>query len=76
MLLDLFCLMDRFALQCGHLVAASAISDLQKGQVLVVGALGGSSLWMRDIAVFITLTSRKTIRAMIRKLTTAVINLP
>lgn len=30
--------------QCGHLVAAIAISDLQKGQVLVVGALGGSSL--------------------------------
>ena len=53
-----------------------AISDLQNGQVLVVGAAGSSGRLPRLAALFIILISVNSTMAIIRKLITAVIKEP
>ena len=65
--------------QCGQRVASIAISLLQYGQFLVVGAAGASSGAFGvnlSLMILITLTNIKITNAVIKKLITAVIKFP
>ena len=56
--------------QCGQRVASMAISLLQKGQTLVVGAAGGSATGFlpMPLSIFMALTTKKSTSATMRKL--------
>ena len=63
-------------MQCAQRDASTGISLLQKGQILVVGAVSTASSFFFpiDIRVFIPFMSRKSTSAMIIKLMTAEMN--
>ena len=58
--------------QCAHFVASSAISDLQYGQVFVVGAVGSSFF----LNLFMVLTIMNNTNAVSMNEITALIKLP
>ena len=66
--------------QCGQRVASIGISDLQYGQIFVVGAAGLSScpvsFFALSLALFNVLMMQNSTSAIRRKLMTAVTNLP
>lgn len=61
--------------QCGHFVAFMSISLQQYGHFLVVG-FSSTGFLPNDISLLISFTNKKITKAIIRKLITAVINLP
>ena len=69
---------SRTLVQCGQRVASMAISLLQKGQTLVVGAAGASATGFLPIplSIFMALTTKKSTSATMRKLIIAIMNAP
>ena len=62
--------------QWGHFVALISISLKQNGHFFVAGVSSGSVFLPIDITLLTSFTIRKITKAIIRKLITAVINLP
>ena len=57
-----------FDVQCAHRVASIGISDLQNGQILLVGAAGTSSFFLPNvIRVLIPFINKKRTKAIIIK---------
>lgn len=60
--------------QWAQRVAPSGIADRQYGQSFVIGAAGGAASWL--LTRLTNLTMRKTVKAMITKLITSLMNAP